>query len=94
VAHTFDDLYVTQNSSSVLSVGSSGTVDSSGLLPITNDINMAAGPVDFGFTDTTDGVTVSGTFTAATPEPATTGVCALMLLGIGVVARRRQLRKQ
>jgi hypothetical protein len=93
IVDAFDDLYVTQNGSSVLTVPSSGTVGSSEL-SITNDINMAAGPVDFGFTDTTDGVTVSGTFTAATPEPATTGVCALMLLGIGLVARRRQLRKQ
>jgi hypothetical protein len=95
-AHTLDDLYVTQNGSSVLApmVGSSGTVSSASGHQITDNINMLAGPVDFGFTDATDGLTVSGSFTASTPEPAATGICALMLLGIGVVARRRQLRKQ
>jgi hypothetical protein len=90
--HNYDNLYVTQSGSSVLSTSTSGTVSSASSVDVTNVIDMSAGVLDFGFTDTTLGVTVAGTFTPTVPEPTTMGFCALMLLGT-LVAVRRQVRK-
>ena len=89
---SFSGLYVTQDGTPLYTGSTSGSVGNSATL-LASDINFANGPVDFGVTDTTDGVTITGSFTTA-PEPATTGLCALMLLGMVVMVRRRQLRKQ
>ena len=94
--HTYTGLYANQNGSSVLLSGLPTTVTPSGL-QLTPDFNMGAGVVTFGLVDNTSGfnVVINGTFTPTTPtpEPATTGVCALALVGIGIAARRRQFRK-
>jgi len=90
--HNYDNLFVTQNGTSVLIASTSGTFNDTSTVPVTNTIDMSAGVLDFGFTDTTLGVTVDGTFTP-TPEPTTMGFCALMLLGTAFAVRRRQLRK-
>jgi hypothetical protein len=91
--HTYTGLYANQNGSSVLLSGLPTTVTSSGL-QLTPAFNMGAGVVTFGLVDNTPGfnVVIDGTFTP-TPEPATTGLCALALVGIGIAARRRLLRK-
>ena len=95
-SHAYDNLFVTQNGTSVLAASTSGTIPVGNSISVTNPMDMTVGPLDFGFTDTTSGVTVAGTFTPtpAVPEPTTMGFCALMLLGTFVTVRRRQLRKQ
>ena len=88
---SFSGLYVTQDGNLLFSATTSSVGTSS--MIVASGVNYANGPLDFGLTDTTDGVTITGSFTPA-PEPATTGLCALMLLGMVVAVRRRQLRKQ
>ncbi len=95
-AHDYNNLFVTQNGNPVLTGANSGTLGAGASSDVTALMDTTAGPLNFGFTDTTSGVTVAGTFTPtpAVPEPTTWGFCALMLLGTCVAVRRRQLRKQ
>lgn len=86
-------LSVTQDGNSILTASATGSVNNSSALQITNDLNFGNGPIDFSVMDTTDGLTINGSFTP-TPEPATTSVCVLMLAAMIVTVRRRQLRKQ
>lgn len=89
----YEDLTVTQDGSSILTAPTSGTVAAEGDTTITDVLNFANGPIDFSVFDSTDNVTINGSFTA-TPEPSTIGLCALMLLGTVIAVRRRQLRNQ
>jgi hypothetical protein len=88
----YTNLAVTQDGQNLLlgTVGTSGSVSSTGL-QVTGDLNLENGPIDFAVDDVTDGLTINGSFTTA-PEPATTAVCALMLLAMIVAVRRRAAR--
>lgn len=91
----YADLSVMQDGNNLL-LGtvnpSSGSVDSMDSLQLTGSLDPSQGPIDFSVIDTTDGLTINGSFTG-TPEPATTSVCVLMLAAMIVTVRRRQLRK-
>lgn len=88
--HSFDGLYAMEGGSSILTAPSSGTLTAGNSEFFTNPTDFSSGPLTFGVTDTTLGVKIDGTFTPA-PEPATTGLCALMFLGLVIAARRRIL---
>lgn len=90
--HSFEGLYAMVNGSSILTVPTSGSLTTLSSEMITNNVDFSSGPVTFGGTDTTLGVTIQGEF-ISTPEPATTGLCALMFLGLVIAARRRLLRQ-
>jgi hypothetical protein len=90
----YTNLVVTQDGQNLLlgAVDTSGSVDNTGL-QLTGNLNFNNGPIDFSVDDTTNGLTINGSFTAI-PEPATTGICVLMLLAMIVTVRRRQVRNQ
>jgi hypothetical protein len=94
VDHDYQNLYVNQNGVSLLTVSSSGTLTAANASgeAVTNPFNLDAGTLSFGLTDTTDDFSFSGTFTpTATPEPATWGICGLLLLTMGVAIWRRRI---
>jgi hypothetical protein len=95
VDHDYENLNVSQNGQSLLAIPSSGDLPAAFVgEPITAVFNLDAGTLSFGLTDDTAGFSLSGTFTPGpgpSPEPATWGVCGMLLLAMGVTIWRRRI---
>lgn len=84
-------LYSEFNGVSNLIVPPAGVLGAAASLDVTS-LFYPHGTFTFGFTDVTNGVTVSGQFQPI-PEPATTGLIAAGLAAIGFARFRRAARK-